>query len=82
MRNDQTRATLQPPGNGRPIIVVHIGPSRPKASYVAARIDDKWFWVERTDFASKLAFDILEILKYIAESPSGIPPPGLTISTN
>jgi hypothetical protein len=82
VQNGQTRATLRGPGNGRPIIVVHMGPSRPAASYVAARIDDKWFWVERTDFASKLAFDIIELLKYIAESPSGIPPPALTISTN
>jgi hypothetical protein len=59
-----------------------MGPSRPATSYVAVHIDDKWFWVERTDFASKLAFDIIELLKYITESPSGIPPPGLTISTN
>jgi len=49
------------------------------ASYVVAQIDEKWFWIERTDYASKVAFTILEILKSVAESPSAIAPPVLTI---
>ena len=66
----------------RPIIVIHAGPIKPAASYVAAHIDGKWFWVERTDFPSKVAFTILEVLKSVAESPSAIAPPVLTIPTS
>jgi len=80
VRSGQTIPSL--PESERPIIVVHTGPSRPAASYVAVQIDEKWFWVDRTDFPSKLAFSILEILKYLAESPSGAAPPVLTIPTN
>ena len=68
--------------NRRPMIVIHTGPTKPTASYVAAHIDGKWFWVERTDFPSKVAFTILEILKSVAESPSAIAPPVLTIPTS
>jgi len=46
------------------------------------QVDEKWFWVDRMDYPSKLAFSILEILKYLAESPSAAPPPVLTIATN
>ena len=80
VRSGQTLPGL--PESGRPTIVVHSGPSRPAASYVAVQVDEKWFWVDRTDYPSKLAFSILEILKYLAESPSGAAPPVLTIATN
>ena len=69
-------------GSRRPIIVIHAGPIKPAASYVVAQVDGKWFWVERTDFPSKVAFTILEILKSVAESPSAIAPPVLTIPTS
>jgi hypothetical protein len=55
------------------------GTNQPTASYVAEQIEGTWFWVERTDYASKVAFTILEILKSVAESPSAIAPPVLTI---
>jgi hypothetical protein len=79
VQDGETIATMRAPGNRRPIIIIHTGPTKPTASYVAAQIDGKWFWVERTDFSSKLAFTILEILKSVAESPSSIAPPVLTI---
>jgi hypothetical protein len=81
VRDGETIATMREPGNRRPIIVIHTGPTRPTATYVAAQIDGKWFWIERTDFPSKVAFTILEILKLVAESPSAIAPPVLTIPT-
>jgi hypothetical protein len=81
VREGTTIATMHELGSRRPIIVIHTGQTKPTATYVAAQIDDKWFWVERTDFASKVAFTILEILKSVAESPSAIAPPVLTIST-
>jgi hypothetical protein len=80
VRSGQTLPVL--PESGRPTIVVHTGPSRPASSYVAVQVEEKWFWVDRTDYPSKLAFSILEILKDLAESPSGAPPPVLTIATN
>ena len=82
VRNGETVATMREPGGRRSTIVIHTGPTKPAASYVAAQVDEKWFWVERTDFTSKVAFTILEILKYIAESPSAIAPPVLTIPTS
>jgi hypothetical protein len=78
VRDGQTIAMTSGLGR-RPMIIIHSGPSKPAASYVAAQIDKKWYWVERIDFASKLAFTVLEILKYVAESPSAIAPPVLTI---
>ena len=81
VRNGETIATVSAPGSRRPMIVIHTGPTKPTESYVAAQIEGKWFWVERTDFPSKVAFTILEILKLVAESPSAIAPPALTIPT-
>jgi hypothetical protein len=78
VRDGETIATREL-RNRRPVIVIHTGPTKPTASYVAAQIDGKWFWVDRTDFPSKVAFTILEILKSVAESPSAIAPPVLTI---
>jgi hypothetical protein len=80
VRSGQTIPAL--PESGRPTIVVHTGASRPAASYVAVQVDEKWFWVDRNDFPSKLAFSILEILKDLAESPSGAASPVLTIATS
>jgi hypothetical protein len=79
VQDGETIATMHEPGGRRPIILIHTGPTKPTASYVAAQIDGKWFWVERTDYPSKIAFTILEILKSVAESPSAIAPPVLTI---
>jgi hypothetical protein len=79
VRDGETFATRREMGGRRPIIVVHTGPVKPAASYVAVQIENKWFWVERTDFDSKAAFTVLEILKSVAESPSSIAPPALTI---
>jgi hypothetical protein len=79
VRDGETIAAMREPGSRRPIIVVHTGPTKPTASYAAAQIEGKWFWVERTDFSSKIPFTILEILKSVAESPSAIAPPVLTI---
>jgi hypothetical protein len=79
VRDGETIATMRELGGRRPIIVVHTGPTKPAASYVVAQVAGKWFWVEHTDYASKVAFTILEILKSVAESPSAIAPPVLTI---
>ncbi|WP_380067149.1 hypothetical protein [Dankookia sp. GCM10030260] len=72
-------ATLREPGNPRPSIVIRSGPSQPSRSYAAVVVGGTWYWVEDTDFPSKLAFTILELLKSIAEGTRGSAPPVLTI---
>jgi hypothetical protein len=54
VQDGATIATMRPPGNRRAIIVIHTGPTKPTVSYVAAEIDGRWFWVERTDYSSKI----------------------------
>ena len=56
-------------------------PSQPARSYVSVLVGDTWYWVEDTDYPSKLAFTILELLKSIAEGTRGSAPPVLTIPT-
>ncbi|TDH64106.1 hypothetical protein E2C06_01790 [Dankookia rubra] len=73
--------TLLEPGNPRPSIVVRSAPSQPARSYVSVLVGDTWYWVEDTDYPSKLAFTILELLKSIAEGTRGSAPPVLTIPT-
>ncbi|TDG33474.1 hypothetical protein [Paracraurococcus ruber] len=73
--------TLREPGNPRPSILVRSGPAAPAGSYVSVRIGDAWYWVEDTDYQSKLAFSILELLKSIAEGARGASLPVLTIPT-
>ena len=73
--------TLREPGNPRPSIVVRSAPSQPARSYATVLVGDTWYWVEDTDYPSKLAFTILELLKSIAEGTRGSAPPVLTIPT-
>lgn len=81
VREGRTRPTLREPGAPRPMVVVRSGPSRPGESYAAVRVADRWYWVDSTDFESKAAFSILELLKSIAESTRGQDAPVLTIPT-
>jgi hypothetical protein len=55
--------------------------SQPSESYAAVRIADGWYWVDSTDFESKAAFSILELLKSVAESRRDQIAPVLTIPT-
>ena len=55
--------------------------ARPARSYAAVLVGETWYWVEDTDYPSKLAFTILELLKSIAEGTRGSAPPVLTIPT-
>jgi hypothetical protein len=82
VREGRTLPTLHEPGAPRPMIIVRSGPSAPADSYAAVRNGGRWYWVEATDFESKVAFSILELLKSVAESPKGLAPPVLTIPTS
>ena len=82
VREGRTLATLREPGDPRPMIIIRSGPSAPTESYAAVQNGGRWYWIEATDFQSKVAFSILELLKSVAESTKGIAPPVLTIPTN
>jgi hypothetical protein len=71
--------TLRGPTHPQPSIIIRSGPSEPDRSYTAVQIDGTWYWVDDTDFESKLSFTILEMLRSVAESSRGPSPPVLTI---
>jgi hypothetical protein len=60
----------------RPVVVVRTSPSPPQSTYVAVQFKNRWFWVADTDFDSKVAFSIVQILMDIAHgdtSPTKAP---------
>jgi hypothetical protein len=79
VRDGRTNMTLQGPDNFRPCIVIQSGPAQPQTSYAAVRVSDRWYWISDTDFQSKIAFSLLEILKSIAEGTRSTALPVLTI---
>lgn len=74
-------ATLREPGSPRPSIRILSGPRAPAHTYAEVEVNGRWYWIEDTDFQSKLTFTILELLKRIAEGGRGAAPPVLTIPT-
>lgn len=62
-----------------PLITIHSGPAAPPSNYSAVLVDGRWYWLEDTDYRSKLAFTLLEIMKSVAESTRGVAVPMLTI---
>jgi hypothetical protein len=79
VRAGRTVATLREFGSPRPSIIIRGSPSEPAGSYVKVRMASWWYWVDETDFESKRAFTILEVLKSIAEGGRSSPLPVLTI---
>ena len=71
--------TLREPGSARPVIVIRSGPRAPSVTYADVQVADRWYWIDDTDYQSKLTFTILELLKRIAEGGRGAAPPVLTI---
>jgi hypothetical protein len=81
VRAGRTIPTLTEPGGARPVLIVHSGPTAPDDAYAAVRVAGRWYWVADNDFASKIAFTIIELLKSVAESTQGQNTPVLTIPT-
>lgn len=81
VRAGRTMPTLREPGASRAMIVVKSGPSAPAGSYAAVEEGGRSYWVEATDYESKLAFSILELLKSVAEGTKSPTAPVLTIPT-
>jgi len=63
----------------RPVIVVRSGPSQPSTSYVSLSYGGRWFWIEETDFKSKLALSILDLVRNVAEGSHSPQAPVITI---
>jgi hypothetical protein len=55
----------------RPVVVVRASPSQPESTYVAVQFKNRWFWIADTDFDSKVAFSIVQILMDIAHGDTG-----------
>ena len=51
---------VPPPAEGvKPLMRVHSGTERPKDSFTAVQYQGYWFWIDRTDLASKRTFSFL-----------------------
>ncbi len=81
VRSGRTKPTLREPGDPPPLLRVHSGPTPPENPYAAVRFAESWYWIDDTDFRSKLVFTVFELLKSIAESPQARNATVLTIPT-
>ncbi len=63
----------------KPIIRTHVGRSAPPNAYTAVRYGDAWFWIDDSDFNSKVAYTILELLIALAQGSTDGRAPVLTI---
>lgn len=73
------RAARREMGGAVPLIAIRSGPAAPAGSYAAVAVKGRWYWLEDTDYRSKLAFTLLEIMKSVAEGAGGAAVPVLTI---
>lgn len=63
----RTLQTISPVGiETRPDVVIHSGKTVPKDVYAGVEYRHQWFWIEDTDFQSKLAFTMIQILAALA----------------
>lgn len=63
----RTLPTISPVGiETRPDIVIHSGKHVPDDVYDAVHYRDQWFWIEDSDFNSKLSFTMIQILAALA----------------
>lgn len=70
-------------GEQRPVVVVHTAQSKPSDAFATIRYRGQWFWVSDSDFDSKVAFSVVQILNAIAqgEAADSSKAPILSIST-
>jgi hypothetical protein len=62
-----------------PIVRVHSGKSAPANADTAVRYGDAWFWIDDSDFNSKVAYTILGLLIAVVEGKAGGQVPVLTV---
>ena len=52
----------------KPLMHVHSGTTRPKQPFAAVQYQGYWFWIDRTDLASKRTFSFLMAIFNFAET--------------
>jgi hypothetical protein len=52
----------------RPVVIIHSGAAAPADVFASVRYRKIWFWIDETDFDSKLAFTVLQILLALART--------------
>ncbi|GAJ28908.1 hypothetical protein [Acidomonas methanolica] len=78
----RTPPTISPVGiETRPDVVVHSGKELPDDIYTGVKYRNRWFWIEDSDFHSKLSFTMIQILAALAAT-SHSPGAVITIPAN
>lgn len=80
MRDGDTVPAVHDAVERRPIAIVHTGPKPPPAPecYVTVNYNGQAFWIDQSDFDSKVAFTTIEILRALAAS--GTSPQGTIVT--
>lgn len=71
------RAGRTPPTIGqvgienRPEVQIHSGPSAPNHNYAAVDYKGRWYWIDDSDFQSKEAFTMVQVLSALAATSHG-----------
>lgn len=55
----------------RPEVVIHYGAKPPHSAYAAVYYKKCWYWIEDTDFQSKEAFTMVQVLSALAATSHG-----------
>ncbi len=67
VREGRTVATLGLVNDeGRPVVIIHAGDAAPQDAFVAVTYRGHSYWISDTDFDSKLAFSVVQIIMALA----------------
>lgn len=61
----------------KPIVTILVGNQKPDNTFVDTFYDDKYFWIQKNDYDSKLAFTMLQILLELSKTSSN---PGAVVT--
>jgi len=66
-------------GETRPTVIVHTGSHTPKDAYIAIKYEGNSYWVDRADFDSKYALNVVQNLMALAQSTTQNAAPIITV---
>lgn len=85
-REQRAYPHLPTPPDGRetlpPLIRIASGETKPTDAFAKVYYDDRWYWIENRDLASKGLFSFLLVMLTLAESGQKAPSPFVTIQAN
>ncbi|MDF7673750.1 hypothetical protein PT277_09010 [Acetobacteraceae bacterium ESL0709] len=55
----------------RPEVVIHSGKRAPEETYTSVYYKKRWYWIEETDFQSKEAFTMVQVINALAATSHG-----------